>query len=193
MSDNEIDTLIDQAKDNTEKSLKKFNSDENGNDVPVSTIGQNEDELPQEFVDRQLEIIDHMATVMETKKPRAKRMKKIKAKKRTLQEFKNWLEGLQEFQPENWVPTSDQWEHIKASIAAIKEQDIITTEISSIERQPSIIQSPSRQYAQPVQSSLDMAPVTHAAGNAAHIDMRNPTAITQDIDTSDGNYTSDFE
>lgn len=182
ISDEELDSLISQTNEYRENALKKFNSD--GTD----------EELPQEFIDKQLKKIDTLADIQNIKieKPKVKRMKRVRAKKRTLQEFKNWLEGLQEFQPDNWVPSSDQWEHIKASIAAIKESEFITSEISSIERQPSIMQ-PTKQYIAPVQSSLDMGPVTSAPGVTQHIDMRKPDAITTDIDTSNGNYKSDFE
>lgn len=115
-------------------------------------------------------------------------MKKIKAKKRTLDEFKNWLEGLSEFQPDDWVPSNEQWEHIKASIAVIKEPEIIESTVSSIEQPVR-----AKTYVQPVQSSLDVNHIPMSPGINQHIDMRKPQAIKQDIDTSDGNYTSDFE
>lgn len=52
-----------------------------------------------------------------------KRIKKPKIKARTLEEFKNWLEGLSEFQTDDWIPNCEQWETIKASIYAIREEE----------------------------------------------------------------------
>lgn len=192
ISDSELDCLIKQSNEYRENAIKKFNSD-----------GVDE-ELPQEFIDKQLKTIDRLAGMnspgkIEVEKLKVGRMKKVRAKKRTLDEFKNWLEGLSEFQPENWIPSKDQWEHIKTSIAAIREPIIVTSEISHDDIiQPTVYAAPvhvtqHREYVAPVQSSLDAVPVRSTAGSNQHIDMRKPNAIKTDIDTSDGNYTSDFE
>jgi hypothetical protein len=114
-------------------------------------------------------------------------MKKIKPKKRTLNEFKNWLAGLQEFQSDEWVPNRLQWDLIKSSIEVIKEPQPIESVLESVISEP----IKPRIYQQPVQSGLDV-PVINPS-TKPHIDMRNPNAITQDIDTSDGNYISDFK
>lgn len=40
-------------------------------------------------------------------------------KKITVQEFKAWLEGVEEMQPEGWHPTKEQWEIIREKIKLI--------------------------------------------------------------------------
>ena len=45
-----------------------------------------------------------------------------KKKRVTLLEFKAWLEGVEELQPKDWSPTSDQWALIRAKIINIKEE-----------------------------------------------------------------------
>lgn len=39
----------------------------------------------------------------------------------TVQELKNWLEGVLDFQEEGWAPNTDQWEKIKKKIFNLEE------------------------------------------------------------------------
>ena len=119
-----------------------------------------------------------------------KKMKKKKIIKRNLEEFKSWILGFQEFQNEDWHPNYEQWEHIKDSINAIKETNLKS---KSSEMSSTVYEQPIRRYANPVHSSLDVSPVPTITSSSPHIDMRNSSNTTQNIDTSDGNYKSDFE
>jgi len=78
------------------------------------------------------------------KKPRKQRKVKSKLKARTLEEFKNWLEGLEEFQDEGWIPNAEQWGTIKGSIYLIKEEYY---EETVAYQQPTV-------YPQPVQQPI---------------------------------------
>lgn len=109
-----------------------------------------------------------------------KKIKKPKVKNRTLEEFKSWLDGMQEFQELTWTPNYEQWSHIRDSISAIIEPELITATIES--HTPTVRSNPILSTATPV------TPVRQ------HVDMQKSTSLIQnDIDTSDGNYTSDFE
>lgn len=44
-----------------------------------------------------------------------------KIKSQTLGEFKSWLEGVEEMQPENWAPDITQWRRIRERINNIVE------------------------------------------------------------------------
>lgn len=44
-----------------------------------------------------------------------------KAKKFTVPEFKTWLEGIMQFQNEDWSPNREQWEEIYSKIMDLKE------------------------------------------------------------------------
>ena len=46
---------------------------------------------------------------------------KRKNKKVSLKEFKAWLEGVEEMQPEDWHPTPEQWRVIREKINTIVE------------------------------------------------------------------------
>jgi len=67
--------------------------------------------------------ISNDVLALKPKKPRKQRKVKPKLKARTLEEFKNWLEGLEEFQDEGWIPNAEQWGTIKGSIYLIKEEE----------------------------------------------------------------------
>lgn len=77
-------------------------------------------------------------------------------KKMTLQEFKAWLEGIEEVQPANWHPTIEQWKLIRDRIEHIVVVEAPATQVQ-------YVQQPQQQHYQqpePVRrspSSLDAA------------------------------------
>ena len=115
-----------------------------------------------------------------------KKTRKRRVKKRTLIEFKNWIDGMHEFEDEDWSPSSEQWNYIKDSIYAIIEEEYF-------DDNPVIQQPQSNNFNQTYQppvipqgSGLNNIHVSQPVGN---IDNR----LKQDIDTSDGQYKSEFE
>ena len=52
------------------------------------------------------------------------------SKKISVGDFKNWLSGIREFQPDNWVPNLDQWHKILDKIEDI-EDSISTPPVSA--------------------------------------------------------------
>ena len=48
-------------------------------------------------------------------------MKKKITKKITLNEFRAWLEGIEELQPNDWSPSKEQWKLIRNKIDYIEE------------------------------------------------------------------------
>lgn len=124
-----------------------------------------------------------------------KRMKKI-----SLNEFKAWLEGVEELQPSGWAPNADQWVLIRDKIKSIKEEPK-----SEHKSEPANIPEQDIQLAQPQQNSGTFIPPPPPVGGIppAPIDMspaaqqllarnENDTIKTPDIDTSDGNISSPF-
>jgi len=116
--------------------------------------------------------------------PKVKKARKLKAKKRTLAEFKHWINGLSEFRDEGWHPDFTQWNHIQDSINSIIEEEYVYEEEQF--PHPSIAVPYSTQTTVTVPTSL-VSP--EAQYNQTDIESR----LSQDIDTSDGNYVSEFE
>jgi hypothetical protein len=61
---------------------------------------------------------------------------KPEAKERTLDEFKNWLEGLTEFHPADWSPSREQWDIVIAAMMNIQEKKNIHQTPSPIQQSP---------------------------------------------------------
>lgn len=64
----------------------------------------------------------------------------------TIKEFKMWLEGVEEMQPDGWVPSETQWKRIREKINMIDES------------QPAVIES----YRPPVGQSIPRGPDVQA-------------------------------
>ena len=45
-----------------------------------------------------------------------------KTKTITLENFRSWLEGVEEMQEEDWVPSAAQWKTIRKKIDSIEKQ-----------------------------------------------------------------------
>lgn len=110
--------------------------------------------------------------------------KKHKAKKRTLIEFKTWVEGLSEFQEDGWVPNLEQWEHIKSSIDAITENSPVPNVVT-----PQHHTNVSTARMNPVLPTSKLS----ASVPSQNMNLHEPSKVKRDIDTSNGHYTSDFE
>lgn len=126
---------------------------------------------------------------------------KKRKQKQTLREFRAWLEGVEELQPENWSPNRDQWARIRERIDGIKEEPVpAPAEPAAV--QPAATAAPAQNpvmYQQPAM----MAPPVPGGVPAGQVEMTpearrmlNPgtgaKAKTPDIDTSDGNVESSF-
>lgn len=132
-------------------------------------------------------------------------------KKYTLNEFKAWLEGIEEIQPDDWCPDLPQWRMIREKISAI----VIPPPAPVINQGghplpgpgPSLVRqaqpmSHQRPAAIPAKSSLDdgktpdMTPAAQAAlsGKLPAELATDPSkgSKTPNIDTMDGNYESTF-
>lgn len=125
--------------------------------------------------------------------------------KQTLKEFRAWLQGVEELQPENWSPNSDQWKLIRDKIDGIVvEKQIVEKIINNsvtTSPQPALRALPA---APAVGVPAGMVPPPPASGvppadvqmTPAARQMLNPSASekakTPDMDTSDGNVSSPF-
>jgi len=124
--------------------------------------------------------------------------KKTKSRKKTtLVEFRAWLEGVEEMQGDEWVPSIEQWRRIRNKIDMIEDAPI-PEPVPAIPTPPAYIPVPTPAYA-PGPSSLDG--VVHQPAPPAPIEL-NPNAPiakgqqqvkTPDIDTSSGEYKSSYE
>lgn len=124
------------------------------------------------------------------------RVKKQRIKKRTLIEFKNWINGLSEFREDGWHPDVQQWRHIQDSINSIiesqhYEESVPQPTYSQPLQEPAynapMLESNIPQYPQHPSSSFD------GSNHPTHVQSSLEQRLKSDIDTSDGNYTSEFE
>jgi len=118
-----------------------------------------------------------------------------KRKRVTLNEFKAWLDGVEELQPDDWTPTAQQWVLIRAKIDNIVEQKSTTV----ITNAPTV-QQPTQHQIQgfvpppdvggiPPGQVVDMTPEAKALLTPG----ANNKQTTPNIDTADGNYSSSFQ
>jgi len=134
--------------------------------------------------------------------------RKKATKKYTLNEFKAWLEGIEEIQPNDWSPDASQWEMIRSKIIAIVPE-VIEKKVSVAPKEtvrpmpqfpPQGMGLPDAQMGMAAGSSLpapEMTPAAKAAlsGNLPKEMVTTPDGgkgSTPNIDTSDGNYDSSF-
>jgi hypothetical protein len=149
-------------------------------------------------------------------KPRKKAVKKY-----TLGEFKAWLEGVEEIQPDDWHPDLTQWRMIREKIAAIVEPPKKPSRPPPAAMPPRVTPPPQAPVMQPPPQlhpsnlsaitgdtgapigDVDMTPAAKAAmqgklpasataqPNMAGADTSNRVK-TPNIDTMDGSYDSSF-
>jgi hypothetical protein len=143
----------------------------------------------------------------------AKRTTKRASKKEyTLAEFKAWLEGIEELQPNNWAPDAGQWKVIRDKLMNIIEEEPAPVEVVNnpipagpIPRNSAMPMPAMPATPPPAVSSLppvgmpepNLTPAAQAALSGKLPTEMMPSADgkvkTPDIDTADGNYGSSFE
>lgn len=129
-----------------------------------------------------------------------KKTKKKTQKTSTLVEFRAWLEGVEEMQGDDWVPTTEQWKRIRNKIDSIEDSIIASippiTPVTPIPPEP---RYPTIQQGAPESSFDSMALPQTQLAPPAPMNPNTPMASgtgnvkTPDIDTSSGEYTSAFE
>jgi hypothetical protein len=122
----------------------------------------------------------------------AKKKSRKKSKKITsLVEFRAWLEGVEEMQGDDWVPTEEQWTRIREKIDSIEITPAATTAIHNT----TAYNPPPAPVYPPGPSAFDGRPAPPAINlNAdAPIAAGQPRVKTPNIDTSMGDYKSAFE
>ena len=148
--------------------------------------------------------------------------KRTTAKKRTLNEFKAWLQGVEELQPAGWAPTADQWKLIRRSIENITEEAMTAHTpafargaapahpVPHVPGMPTHMAPPGSGTA-PVPPGIPPAPTVDSSGvpmdapiemsdeakrllggSAASVPGAPKKTKTPDIDTADGTYASTF-
>jgi len=145
-----------------------------------------------------------------------------RAKKQTLSEFRAWLAGVEELQPENWAPDATQWKLIREKIESITEPKTnADTEMlhKLIEKMSDDTQGraqvannapyahPQHQQVNPMAAGIPPPPPPTGGVPAGPVDIApaarpyNPPAAKAvdlsevakpNIDSSDGNYNSSF-
>lgn len=143
-------------------------------------------------------------------------------KKVSVNEFKNWLDGVLDFQPDDWVPNAEQWKKIRDKIDQLEDAP---PQVASNAQQPAMgVSEPEPVHNKPAARnprpsgplSIDMDQkvklpdtppvtkqkhlITQKTGEARVIDSGSgqkiiDTGVThkmENIDTSDGNYKSSF-
>lgn len=118
--------------------------------------------------------------------------------KLTVSEFRYWLSGVEEMQPDDWCPSKQQWDKIRDKIDQLEVTQPVMV-------QPQIDQPIYRTPAAPVAPVIDPnRPVQYVGGglspaaapppNAALFGTDTPgiTSKTPNIDTSNGQYLPAF-
>lgn len=120
-------------------------------------------------------------------------------KKISVEQFRAWLEGVEEMQPDGWTPNDEQWKRIRQKIDMIEEEVVVEERIVS---QQSYAPPPQQQQrpnnpppapagGPPVQSTLTPEPASIASPRPQP--SGSGKIKTPDIDTSGGEYMSGFE
>jgi len=130
-----------------------------------------------------------------------------RVKKQTLAEFRAWLNGVEELQPEDWAPTADQWKLIRNKIDGIAEPKVVVSPVATAPVPANHVPPQGNPYQQMTQAHIPPPPP--AAGGVPAGTMTAPTpeatavlptqapvdltkANVGNMDTSDGNYDSGF-
>jgi hypothetical protein len=136
-------------------------------------------------------------------------------KQLTLNQFKSWLEGVEEMQGDDWTPSPEQWKKIRLKISLVlDEADDLESIVRRVLAISGNLQSIPINNSPPVSRQFDAAPgpvavpvggsgldadplgVPNAAGAPRfQTTMEGQAPIptkTPNIDTSHGGYTSTF-
>ena len=118
----------------------------------------------------------------------------------TLEQFRAWLEGVEEMQEDGWAPDVRQWTKIRERIDRIVSgggsANLTFPNHPVIPTQPAVFNAPVPAAPSVLEQLTDKpAPAMKMSPNAPIAD--DPTGKrpvkAPDIDTSDGNYSSAFE
>jgi hypothetical protein len=117
----------------------------------------------------------------------------------TIREFRCWLQGVEEMQEPDWVPTATQWERIRAKIDSISEETVTVREQAPLRLAtpglPNVASVPITPPAQvvPAGPSSLAVPAPRPVGPANPLlGQGNGKVKTPDIDTSGKPYESGF-
>lgn len=147
---------------------------------------------------------------MTEKAPKQPRQKKAKAasgsttnKKLTLNEFRAWLSGVEEMQPDDWSPDRTQWRRIRAKIEEIVDNahgSVRTAnEVSFGDDAPRPARPSGPSLLTPAAMAVPAAPpasfvATNDMALKGQGSISGPRVKTPNIDTSGGQgYTSSLE
>lgn len=86
----------------------------------------------------------------------ARKSKNI-TKRQTVKEFKAWLAGILEFQPNNWCPDPGQWKTIQERINNLKEEFEVYEKMDTPKTIPTVLTRPNNP-----QTSKDIIPPGNA-------------------------------
>jgi len=125
-----------------------------------------------------------------------------RTKKQTLAEFRAWLSGVEELQPDNWAPNADQWKLIRDKIDGITVPKVVPVAATPspaavANNAPYAMQAAHIPPPPPPAGGVPTGPVTAPTpGAVAAMPQQAPVniskAATPNMDTSDGNYDSSF-
>ena len=116
----------------------------------------------------------------------------------TINEFKMWLEGVEEMQPENWSPDKRQWDRIREKI---NQLEATVQPAQPVQYAPSapVYREEQIQYAPVSNAPVQYAPstmprVAPPPPNAALFGGDNPAfpVKTPNVDSSNGTYEAPF-
>ena len=120
-----------------------------------------------------------------------------KPKRKTYAEFLSWLEGVESMQSKDWTPNTEQWRTIREMIGnlkpEIKEVKVnVPGPVQYVEQPPPAYTPPMH----PPQSAFEPHPqVQHMPmheGRGDGVPIANTTKQTEILDTSNGEYQSEF-
>ncbi len=131
-----------------------------------------------------------------------------RVKKQSLAEFRAWLNGVEELQPEDWAPTADQWKLIRGKIDGITEPKPVVAPPATPPAPANYVPAPQgNPHQQMVHAHIPAPPPPVGGVPAGPMTQPTPEAVAvmpvqqpvdvaaaakPNMDTSDGNYDSNF-
>lgn len=116
-------------------------------------------------------------------------------KKITLEQFRAWLEGVEEMQEEGWAPDVRQWTKIRSRIDNIESTPVQQAVPQQVMHAPQPFTPPASSAFDQVKPQSTPAPRVDMSSNApiANDPSGKMPVKTPDIDTTTGEYESAFE
>lgn len=120
----------------------------------------------------------------------------------SLSDFRSWLQGVEDMQADDWVPNSIQWKKIRQKINQIEEVEIPSRVAPQYTAPQQFVPPPSYPVPRPMAEMPVMVPPGPSAlevPGGPRVSTFVPPQIprldntkTPDIDTSNGQYTTNF-